>query len=83
MEVQRVNQMMENSARDEADLEIKIEKKRQELERNRKRLRSLSNVRLVSSAIQMLAHLKEIFALDQHSWMSMKSYKLSYRSNMR
>ena len=47
MEVQRVNQMMENSARDEADLEIKIEKKRQELERNRKRLRSLSNVRSV------------------------------------
>ena len=41
--------MMENSARDEADLEIKIEKKRQELERNRKRLRSLSNVRSVSS----------------------------------
>ena len=45
VEVQRVNQMMEHSAQDEADLEVKIEKKRQELERNRKRLRSLSNVR--------------------------------------
>lgn len=36
---------MENLASDEANLEMKIEKKKQELERNQKRLRSLANVR--------------------------------------
>lgn len=36
---------LENLASDEANLEVKIEKKKQELERNQKRLRSLANVR--------------------------------------
>jgi len=44
-EIQRVTQMLENLAGDEANLELKIEKKKQELERNQKRLRSLANVR--------------------------------------
>ena len=37
--------MLENSASDEANLEMKIEKKKAEFERNQKRLRSLANVR--------------------------------------
>ncbi len=37
--------MLENLASDEANLEIKIEKKKQDLERNQKRLKSLANVR--------------------------------------
>ena len=44
-EIQRMNQRMDNAASDEANLEVKIEKKRQELERNKKRLQSLANVR--------------------------------------
>ncbi|KAL5483703.1 hypothetical protein EMCRGX_G020110 [Ephydatia muelleri] len=44
-EIQRVNQMVENCAADEANLALKIEKKKQELERNQKRLKSLANVR--------------------------------------
>lgn len=49
-EIQRVTQMLENLAGDEANLELKIEKKKQELERNQKRLRSLANVRYTDSA---------------------------------
>lgn len=37
--------MVENCAADEANLALKIEKKKQELERNQKRLKSLANVR--------------------------------------
>ena len=37
--------MLDNLASDEENLEMKIEKKKQELERNQKRLRSLANVR--------------------------------------
>ena len=44
-EIQRVQQMLGNLGGDEASLEVKIEKKRQDLERNQKRLRSLANVR--------------------------------------
>ena len=44
-EVHRINQRIDNLASDEANLEVKIEKKKQELERNRKRLQSLANVR--------------------------------------
>ena len=40
-----MSQRLENLASDEANLEMKIEKKKQELERNQKRLRSLANVR--------------------------------------
>jgi len=36
--------MLNNLASDEANLSLKIEKKRQDLERNQKRLHSLSNV---------------------------------------
>ncbi|CAI8055888.1 Clusterin-associated protein 1 [Geodia barretti] len=44
-EIERVQQMLGNLGGDEASLEVKIENKRQELERNQKRLRSLANVR--------------------------------------
>ena len=44
-EIQRVHHMLGNLGSDEANLEVKIEKKKQELERNQKRLRSLANVR--------------------------------------
>ncbi len=44
-EVQRINHKMGNLGSDEETLELKIEKKRQDLERNRKRLQSLANVR--------------------------------------
>ena len=37
--------MLDNIASDEANLEAKIEKKKLELERNQKRLRSLESVR--------------------------------------
>ena len=44
-EIERVQQMLGNLGGDEASLELKIENKKQELERNQKRLRSLANVR--------------------------------------
>ena len=44
-EIKKTNQMLDNIASDEANLEAKIEKKKQELERNQKRLRSLETVR--------------------------------------
>ena len=44
-EVQRTQQMLDNTAGDETNLSLKIEKKKQDLERNKKRLRSLANVR--------------------------------------
>lgn len=37
--------MIDNLASDEANLAVKIEKKRQDLERNQKRLKSLASVR--------------------------------------
>ena len=51
-EIQRVTQMLDNLAGDEANLELKIEKKKQELERNQKRLRSLANVRCAVCVLQ-------------------------------
>lgn len=44
-ETQKMRHRMDNAASDEKTLEIKIEKKRQELERNQKRLSTLANVR--------------------------------------
>jgi clusterin-associated protein 1 len=46
-EIQRMKRRLENSASDEANLEAKIEKKKQELERNKKRLKSLQTVKYV------------------------------------
>jgi len=37
--------MLNNLASDEANLELKVEKKKQDLERNQKRLKALANVR--------------------------------------
>lgn len=37
--------MLENLASDEANLELRVEKKKQDLERNQKRLKNLANVR--------------------------------------
>lgn len=45
--------MLENIASDEANLEAKIEKKKQELERNQKRLRSLESVRWAGIVLQV------------------------------
>lgn len=44
-EIQRTNMRMENAASDERTLEVRIEKKEQELIRKRKRLESLAKVR--------------------------------------
>lgn len=44
-EIRKTLQMLDNVASDEANLEAKIEKKRNELERNQKRLQTLQSVR--------------------------------------
>ena len=44
-EIQKVTNKLDNLASDEANLAVKIEKKKQDLERNEKRLKSLANVR--------------------------------------
>ena len=44
-EIQQLNQMLENSASDEASLEAKIEKRKAELERNQKRLKRLEHIK--------------------------------------
>ncbi|XP_028395560.1 clusterin-associated protein 1-like [Dendronephthya gigantea] len=44
-EIKKTNHMLDNIASDEANLETKIEKKKAELERNQKRLKSLESVR--------------------------------------
>ncbi|EDO32576.1 predicted protein, partial [Nematostella vectensis] len=44
-DIRKTTQMLDNIASDEANLEAKIDKKKQELERNQKRLRSLESVR--------------------------------------
>ncbi len=44
-DIQKINHRMSNLGSDEESLELKIEKKRQDLERNKKRLQSLANVR--------------------------------------
>ncbi|KAK3705197.1 hypothetical protein QZH41_013991 [Actinostola sp. cb2023] len=44
-DISKTTQMLNNIASDEANLETKIEKKKQELERNQKRLTSLESVR--------------------------------------
>ena len=43
-----MKQMLDNTASDEANLEAKIEKRKQELERRKKRLKSLQTVKYVS-----------------------------------
>ncbi|XP_051692220.1 clusterin-associated protein 1 isoform X12 [Oryctolagus cuniculus] len=45
VQVQKTNDLLNNVASDEANLEAKIEKRKLELERNRKRLQSLQSVR--------------------------------------
>ena len=44
-EIQKTNTMIENIAADEANLEAKIEKRKNDLERNQKRLQTLKSVR--------------------------------------
>lgn len=44
-EIQQLNLMLENSASDEANLEAKIEKRKADLERNRKRLKRLEHIK--------------------------------------
>ena len=48
--------MLDNIASDEANLETKIEKKKAELERNQKRLKSLESVRYILKTSYPLAH---------------------------
>lgn len=45
--VEKTKEMLNNVVSDEANLDAKIEKKKQELERNRKRLQTLQSVRSV------------------------------------
>ena len=66
-EIQRVTQMLDNLAGDEANLELKIEKKKQELERNQKRLRSLANVRCAVCVLQSCLPLVECVNVCVHS----------------
>ena len=44
-EIRKTQEAIDNVASDEANLEAKIEKKRNELERNQKRLQTLQSVR--------------------------------------
>lgn len=44
-EIRKINDRMENASSDEDNLKVKIEKKKQDLERNRKRLKKLAHVR--------------------------------------
>lgn len=52
-DIKKTNQMLDNIASDEANLEAKIDKKKQELERNQKRLRSLETVRYSCSLFKI------------------------------
>lgn len=45
--VEKTKDLLNNVVSDEASLDAKIEKKKQELERNRKRLQTLQSVRSV------------------------------------
>ena len=45
VEIRKTQEAIDNVASDEANLEAKIEKKRNELERNQKRLQTLQSVR--------------------------------------
>lgn len=47
--VEKTKEMLSNVVSDETSLDAKIEKKKQELERNRKRLQTLQSVRSVSN----------------------------------
>jgi hypothetical protein len=49
--------MMGNLASDEANLEAKLDKKRMDLERNEKRLKSLQSVRYVTIGVHSTARL--------------------------
>lgn len=53
--------MLDNVASDEANLEAKIEKKRNELERNQKRLQTLQTVRYDLFTLNHLMHIPRIF----------------------
>jgi len=57
---------LDNIANDEANLEAKIEKKKGELERNNKRLKSLQNVRpafLVSLGVPRISLLRKVIII--------------------
>lgn len=56
--VEKTKDMLNNVASDETSLDTKIEKKKQELERNRKRLQTLQSVRSVCipTVIELLIH---------------------------
>jgi len=51
--MKKTQQAIENIASDEANLEVKIEKKKAELERNQKRLETLQSVRYLSAELRI------------------------------
>lgn len=58
MQVQKTKDLLNNVASDEANLEAKIEKRKLELERNRKRLQSLQSVRYEAGRLSRKRSLK-------------------------
>lgn len=71
--------MMDNLASDEANLELKVEKKKQDLERNQKRLKSLANVR--PAFMDEYERLEVDLAKQYHVYME-KHCNLSYLEHL-
>ena len=63
--IKKTQQMLENVASDEANLEAKIDKKKSELERNQKRLATLQSVRWV----MCLTSKNELLTAKKYLWM--------------
>lgn len=71
--------MLENLASDEANLEMKVEKKKQNLERNQKRLKNLANVR--PAFMDEYERLEVDLARQYHTYME-KHCNLSYLEHL-
>lgn len=78
-EIEKVTHMLENLASDEANLELKVEKKKQDLERNQKRLKSLANVR--PAFMDEYERLEVELAKQYHIYME-KHCNLSYLEHL-
>lgn len=78
-ETQKMSHLLENLASDEANLEVKVEKKKQDLERNQKRLKSLANVR--PAFMDEYERLEVELAKQYHVYME-KHCNLSYLEHL-
>lgn len=78
-EIEKVTHMLENLASDEANLELRVEKKKQDLERNQKRLKSLANVR--PAFMDEYERLEVELAKQYHIYME-KHCNLSYLEHL-